>query len=89
MGKIMTSFKNMIGFEDEDIYDDYDVEEMEEEETMEPKENYNILHRRRETKEQNKIVNLHGNNVNAMFNFLVIFRKLNMAFTFFPHLSLK
>lgn len=62
MGKIITSFKNMMGFEDEDIYDDYEVEEMEEEEAMETKENYNILHRRRETREQNKIVNIHGNN---------------------------
>lgn len=62
MGKMMTSFKNMMGFEDEDIYDDYEVEEMEEEEVMETKENYSILNRRRETKEQNKVVSLHGNN---------------------------
>jgi len=43
MGKIMTSFKNMMGFEEEELYDDYEVEEQQEEETTEPKENYSIL----------------------------------------------
>jgi cell division inhibitor SepF len=62
MGKIMASFKNMMGFEDEDIYDEYEAEEMEEETVMEPKENYSVLSRRRESKEQNKVVSLHGNN---------------------------
>lgn len=62
MGKIMTSFKNMMGFEEEELYDDYEVEEQQEEETTEPKENYSILNRRRESKEANKVVNLHGNN---------------------------
>ncbi|MFH5836372.1 cell division protein SepF [Proteiniclasticum sp. C24MP] len=62
MGKIMTSFKNMMGFEDEEMYDDYELEELEEEEIAEPKENYSILNRRREAKEPNKVVNLHGNN---------------------------
>lgn len=62
MGKIMTSFKNMMGFEDEEMYDDYEMEELEEEEIAEPKESYSILSRRRETKEPNKVVNLHGNN---------------------------
>ncbi len=62
MGKIMTSFKNMMGFEDEDMYDDYEMEELEEAEALEAKESYSILNRRRETKEPTKVVNLHGNN---------------------------
>jgi cell division inhibitor SepF len=63
MGKIMSSFRNMMGFEDEDIYDEYEGEEMEEEVQEEPKTSYALLNRKRETKElrePNKIVSLHG-----------------------------
>ncbi len=60
MGKMLSSIKNMMGFEDEELYDDYDQEEYEEEEIEVPKESYSVLGRRREQKEANKVVNLHG-----------------------------
>ncbi len=60
MGKMLSSIKNMMGFEDEELYDDYDQEEYEEEEMETPKESYSVLGRRREQKEVNKVVNLHG-----------------------------
>lgn len=60
MGKMFSSIKNMMGFEDEELYDDYDQEEYEEEEMETPKESYSVLGRRREQKEVNKVVNLHG-----------------------------
>jgi len=60
MGKRLSSIKNMMGFEDEELYDDYDQEEYEEEEMETPKESYSVLGRRREQKEVNKVVILHG-----------------------------
>ena len=60
MSKILTSFKNMMGFEDEDYYDDYEDEMVEEQYEEAPKENYALLSRRRESKEDNKVVNLHN-----------------------------
>ncbi len=60
MNKIMTSFKNMMGFEDEDYYDDYEEETTDENYEEAPKENYALLTRRRESKEENKVVSLHG-----------------------------
>ena len=60
MGKMFSSIKNVMGFEDEELYDDYDQEEYEEEEMETPKESYSVLGRRREQKEVNKVVNLHG-----------------------------
>lgn len=60
MGKMFSSIKNMMGFEDEELYDDYDQEEYEEEEMETPKESYSVLGRRREQKEVNKVVNLHS-----------------------------
>ncbi len=66
MNKIMTSFKNMMGFEDEDYYDDYEDEATDETYEETPKENYNLLTRRRESKEENKVVNLHGSPMKVM-----------------------
>ena len=60
MGKMLSSIKNRMGFQDEELYDDYDQEEYEEEEMETPKESYSVLGRRREQKEVNKVVNLHG-----------------------------
>lgn len=60
MGKMLSSIKNMMGFEDEELYDDYEMEEYEEEEVETPKESYSVLGRRKEQKEANKVVNLHG-----------------------------
>ncbi len=60
MSKIMTSFKNMMGFEDEDYYDDYDDEIKEDEYEETPRDSYTLLSRRRENKEDNKVVNLHN-----------------------------
>lgn len=62
MGKIISSFKNMMGFEDEDVYEEYEEEGEEAENADEQKESFSILSRRKELKEQNKVVNLHGNN---------------------------
>ena len=59
MNKIMTSFKNMMGFDD-DYDEDYDDEMMDEDYEEAPKENYTLLTRRRESKEENKVVSLHG-----------------------------
>ncbi|HBT18923.1 MAG TPA: cell division protein SepF [Clostridiaceae bacterium] len=61
MGKMFTSLKNMMGFEDEELYDDYEMEDLEEETALEPKESFTVMGRRKEVKEQNKVVNLHGN----------------------------
>lgn len=61
MGKMLSSLKNMMGFEDEELYDEYELDEMDEEELDMPKESYSVLGRRREQKEANKVVNLHGN----------------------------
>lgn len=60
MSKIMTSFKNMMGFEDEDYYDDYEDDVRDEEYEETPRESYTLLSRRREAKEENKVVNLHN-----------------------------
>lgn len=60
MGKMLSSLKNMMGFEDEELYDDYEMEEYEEEEMELPKESYSVLGRRKEQKEAHKVVNLHG-----------------------------
>ena len=62
MGKIMSSLKNMMGFEDEDLYDDYEEETEETEKQEEPKESYSIINRRKEMREQNKVVSIHGGN---------------------------
>lgn len=62
MGKIMSSLKNMMGFEDEDLYDDYEEETVETEKQEEPKESYSIINRRKEMREQNKVVSIHGGN---------------------------
>ncbi len=60
MSKILTSFKNMMGFEDEGYYDDYEDETTEDNYEETPKESYTLLTRRRESKEENKVVSLHG-----------------------------
>jgi len=62
MGKIMSSLKNMMGFEDEDLYDDYEEETEETEKQEEPKESYSVINRRKEMREQNKVVSIHGGN---------------------------
>jgi len=62
MGKIMSSLKNMMGFEDEDLYDDYEEEAEETEKQEEPKESYSVVNRRKEMREQNKVVSIHGGN---------------------------
>lgn len=62
MGKMLSSLKNMMGFEDEDLYDDYE-EETEEKETQEDtRESYSVINRRKEMREQNKVVSIHGGN---------------------------
>ena len=62
MGKMLSSLKNMMGFEDEDLYDDYEEETEELEKQEEPKESYSVLNRRKELREQNKVVSIHGGN---------------------------
>jgi cell division inhibitor SepF len=62
MGKMLSSLKNMMGFEDEDLYDDYEEETEETEKQEEPKESYSIINRRKEMREQNKVVSIHGGN---------------------------
>lgn len=62
MGKMLSSLKNMMGFEDEDLYDDYEEETEEMEKQEEPKESYSIINRRKEIREQNKVVSIHGGN---------------------------
>ena len=52
----------MMGFEDEDLYDDYEEETEEMEKQEEPKESYSIINRRKEIREQNKVVSIHGGN---------------------------
>jgi len=68
MGKMLSSLKNMMGFEDEDLYDEYEEEAVETERQEEPKESYSIINRRKEIREQNKVVSIHGGNqkVNIM-----------------------
>ena len=51
-----------MGFEDEDLYDDYEEETEEMEKQEEPKESYSIINRRKEIREQNKVVSIHGGN---------------------------
>jgi len=58
----MSSLKNMMGFEDEDLYDDYEEETEETEKQEEPKESYSVINRRKEMREQNKVVSIHGGN---------------------------
>lgn len=62
MGKMLSSLKNMMGFEDEDLYDEYEEEAVETERQEEPKESYSIINRRKELREQNKVVSIHGGN---------------------------
>lgn len=68
MGKMLSSLKNMMGFEDEDLYDDYEEETEEKETHEEPRESYSVINRRKEMREQNKVVSIHGGNqkVNIM-----------------------
>lgn len=62
MGKMLSSLKNMMGFEDEDLYDDYEEETEEKETHEEPRESYSVINRRKEMREQNKVVSIHGGN---------------------------
>ncbi|MGB4590148.1 MAG: cell division protein SepF [Clostridiaceae bacterium] len=62
MGKMLSSLKNMMGFEDEDLYDEYEEEGEETEKLEEPKESFSIINRRKEMREQNKVVSIHGGN---------------------------
>lgn len=64
MGKIMASLKNMMGFEDENIYDEYEeLEEEAVEEAAEERKSYSMFSARKEPKmprEESKVVSLHG-----------------------------
>lgn len=63
MSKIITSLKNMMGFEDDYIYEDEGYEEeMNEMDSYESFDDYKSLSSRNNTGEENKIVNLHKNN---------------------------
>ena len=64
MSKIITSLKNMMGFEDDYIYEDEGFdEEINEMDSYETFDDYKGLSKRNNAGEENKIVNLHKNNV--------------------------
>ena len=65
MSKIITSLKNMMGFEEDYIYEDeyYDEELNEMGNDYESFDDYKSLTKRNNPGEQDKVVNLHKNNV--------------------------